>query len=81
MDSFLPRQKVPSSHPSVPYMGTTPVKQCHMESSVAHEHCGNFYIPPELLGLWPGASQKSIPQSSVCQGDLKLTEINFLMSM
>lgn len=79
-DSFLPSQKI-TCHPSMPSMGTTAsCWQCHMESSVAHEHSGKFYIPPELLNLCPEASQKSMPQSSICESDLKLTEINFLMN-
>jgi len=48
-----------------------------MESLVAHEHYSNFYSHPKLLNLWPPAPQKSIPQSGVCESDLKLTEITF----
>ena len=48
-----------------------------MEYSVAREHYSNLYSPPELLNFWPAAPQKNIPQSGVCESDLKLTEMTF----
>lgn len=48
-----------------------------MEPSVAHQHYRNLYSPPEQLNLWLVAPQKSIPQSGVCESDLKLTAITF----